>query len=200
MLRSEDNSTAMAQARLVELAQARDSAAFTTLYVLHTTGICGYLLGLVGNEEDAHDLAQQAFLQAWQKLSGLHDVARFTPWLYAIARNLAYDHSRQKKGASWSSWEHLEESQADVSEPGPEDQVAQAELVRLALTTLPPKLRDCLLLQVEGKLSRREIAEVTGLGEKSVSVYLSGARKAFLQAYQRLEHEQDVPGRRNTDQ
>jgi DNA-directed RNA polymerase specialized sigma24 family protein len=86
-----------------------------------------------------------------------------------------------------------------VSEPGLEDQVAQAELVRLALTTLPPKFRDCLLLQVEGKLSRREIAEVTGLGEKSVSVYLSGARKAFLQAYQRLEHEQDVPERRNTD-
>lgn len=200
MLRSEDNSTAMVQARLVELAQARDSAAFTTLYLLHTTGICGYLLGLVGNEEDAHDLAQQAFLQAWQKLSGLHDIALFTPWLYSIARNLAYDHCRRKKGASQSSWEQLEEYQADVSGPGPEDQVAQAELVRLALTTLPPKFRDCLLLQVEGKLSRREIAEVTGLSEKSVSVYLSGARKAFLQAYQRLEHEQDVPGRRNADQ
>ncbi len=137
MLRSEDNSTAMAQARLVELAQARDSAAFTTLYLLHTTGICGYLLGLVGNEEDAHDLAQQAFLQAWQKLSGLHDVARFTPWLYAIARNLAYDHSRQKKGASWSSWEDLEESQADVSEPGPEDQVAQLASSSLMLDTVP---------------------------------------------------------------
>src|SRR6266702_475288 len=137
MLSAEDNSTAMAQARLVELAQARDSAAFTTLYWLHTTGICGYLLGLVGNEEDAHDLAQQAFLQAWQKLSGLHDVARFTPWLYAIARNLAYDHSRQKKGASWSSWEDLEESQADVSEPGPEDQVAQLASSSLMLDTVP---------------------------------------------------------------
>src|SRR6266702_4595144 len=105
MLRSEDNSTAMAQARLVELAQARDSAAFTTLYLLHTTGICGYLLGLVGNEEDAHDLA--------------------------------YDHSRQKKGACWSSWEDLEESQADVSEPGPEDQVAQLASSSLMLDTVP---------------------------------------------------------------
>ncbi len=95
--------------RTVELAQAGDGEAFTSLVRHFEGGIYGYLAGLVGNDEEAHDLTQDTMLRAWQKLPTLQDVSRFKPWLYSIARNLTYDHLRQrqrrKKRASWQSWE-----------------------------------------------------------------------------------------------
>ena len=174
--------------RLVRLAQAGNNEAFASLVQIYEREIYGYLLSQVGNSEDAYDYAQQTFFKAWRKLSTLDNPFCFKPWLYTIARNLAYDHWRSRR-TCLQSWENLEVDDAIESLPGPEEHAEKAELIKMALTELPPKLRDCLLLQVVGGFSRHEVAKLVGISEASVGTYVSSARKQLRTAYQHLENE-----------
>ena len=67
--------------------------------------------------------------------------------------------------------------------------MGEAQQVAAAMAQLTPKYRICLLLQLEGGFSQREIAHLLHLTEKSVSVYVSRGREEFRRAYQRLEDE-----------
>jgi RNA polymerase sigma-70 factor (ECF subfamily) len=179
-----------ALASLVERARAGDRDAFTALFHQYNAPICRYLAHLVGNDEAGADLAQETFLLAWRGLPGIRDDSRFAPWLYKIATNLARSHLRRARLVRWLPWaEPVGQQHSLPALPGPEHRLAEAEQVKLALAELTPTYRTCLLLQLEGGFSQREIADLLHLSEKSVSVYVSRGRQQFLQAYQRLEGE-----------
>ena len=173
---------------LVERARTGDRAAFTELFQQFNAPICRYLAHLVGNDETGRDLAQETFFLAWRALPGIRDEARFAPWLYRIATNLARSNLRRARLVRWLPWaEPVGQRAALPTLPGPENRLAEAEQVAQALAQLTPTYRTCLLLQLEGGFSQREIAEMLHLSEKSVSVYVSRGRQQFLQAYQILE-------------
>lgn len=177
---------------LVKRAQAGDAESFAILFQNHQREICGYLTGLLGNREDAYDFTQQVFFKAWLNIGNLKIASCFAVWLRQIARNLTYDYWRGKsKKVLYISWEQMEENNNVEGTAGPEDRVAEAELVKLALAGLSPKLRQCLLGVVNG-FSHQEIAGTVGICEKSVGTYISSARKEFRVIYQRLQHESDV--------
>jgi RNA polymerase sigma-70 factor (ECF subfamily) len=181
-------------AALAEQAQAGDRAAFTELFQQFNAPICRYLAHLVGNDETALDLAQETFLMAWRGLPGLQEPARFAAWLYRIATNLARSHLRRARLVRWLPWaEPVGKESKLPTLPGPEPQLAEAEQVAEALAQLTPTYRTCLLLQLEGGFSQREIAQLLHLSEKSVSVYVSRGRQQFLAAYQRLEAAAALP-------
>jgi RNA polymerase sigma factor (sigma-70 family) len=182
--------------QLVKSAQAGDVEAFAILVQNYEREIYGYLTGLLGDREDAYDFAQQVFIKAWLNLGNLKSASCFKVWLYTIARNLTYDYWRGRK-ILYQSWENLEVNNVVEDASGPEDRIAEAELVHLALAELPPKLRQCLLLGVVGGFSRREIAEIVGIGETSVSTYISSARRQFRAIYQRLQNEQEIGDQAN---
>lgn len=176
--------------RTVKLAQAGNSEAFANLFHQIEPAIYGYLVGLVGNNEEARDLTQEIALKIWQKLASLQDSSRFRPWAFTIARNLAYDHLRAKRRQTRrtlsQSWEELEENDTSVIVPDSERSMEEAELINLALKELPVKHRDCLMLLVIGGFSLTEIAELLGIRKESVSVYVSVARRQFREALNRL--------------
>jgi RNA polymerase sigma-70 factor, ECF subfamily len=169
----------------VRKAQCRDKEAFNTLYQWYYPQIYKHLFRLVGNSEDASDLAAETFLKAWCGLPDLHDVLRFRGWLFRIATNKALDFLRRRRGHQ-PSWEYLSEYHTDEQATALESRVEQTELVRLALMRVAPKPLACLLLQLEG-FDHAEIAELVGLGKKSVGTYVSMAREQFRQAYYQLE-------------
>ena len=177
----------------VELAQAGDSEAFRPLFECYKSEIYGYIVGLTSNAEVAHDLSQETFLKAWEKLPTLHDASKFKPWLYTIARNLVYDWRRRQK-ILWESWEQIGEQSTFVSESYPADEPVEVQLVRLALAKVPVRYRNCLLLQEVGGFSRDEVAELLGMSKASVSTYQSIARKRFRQAY--LAYEENTVRKR----
>lgn len=182
---------------LVERARAGDHAAFTALFERFNTRICTYLARLVGNEDLGRDLAQDTFLAAWRALPEMRDPPRFTAWLYRIATNAAYSQQRRSRVIRWLPWmQHAERSTGSASiVPGPEEGVGEAERVRLALARLGPQRRTCLLLQVEGGFTQREIAALLGISEKTVSVYVSRGREAFRQAYRSLDDDAQADGK-----
>ncbi len=168
---------------IVEQARAGDKTAFDTLFQHYNARICTYLAHMVGDEEEGRDLAQETFLKAWQCLASLHNEVCFDAWLYRIATNIAIDHLRRRK-FRWSRW--ITDENEDMSTAGPEERVAEVELIQQALAKVSLKYRTCLLLQLVANFSQREIATALKISEKSVSIYVSRGSEQFRLAYQRL--------------
>ena len=91
----------------VKHAQAGNIEAFDILMQNYEREIFRYLVGLLGDREEALDFAQQVFLKAWLNVANLKDPACFNAWLHKIARNLVRDHWRCKK-TCFQSWEDIE--------------------------------------------------------------------------------------------
>jgi RNA polymerase sigma-70 factor (ECF subfamily) len=155
---------------------------------------------MVGDDEEGRDLAQETFIKVWRALPRMNDEAHFDTWLYRIATNTAIDHLRRRK-FGWPLWKNSEEQDAakSMSTVGPEEQVEEAELVKLALAQLSPQYRACLLLQHVVGFTQREIARSLNLSEKSISIYINRGCEQFRQAHERLANGKDpTKGRRST--
>jgi RNA polymerase sigma-70 factor (ECF subfamily) len=176
---------------LVERARQGDHQAFSSLFEAYNARICTYLARLVGDDDLGRDLAQDAFLAAWRALPRVIGELRFRPWLYRIATNTARSHLRRARLLSWLPFglENAVAQQAPSAEPEPGVRLAEAERIKMALATLSPQCRVCLLMQVEDGFSQREIATALGISEKSVSAYVSRGREQFRQTHRALEAE-----------
>lgn len=170
---------------VIRKAQEGDESSFTQLYQWYYAEIYKHLLRLVGNHEDAADLAVMTFARAWRRLPGIHDGRHFPGWLYKIATNAAIDHLRNKK-KKFFLWGNAGEDSGNEHAERFEERIELEELTRLILKQIAPTPRACLLLHLEG-FSNEEIAMFMGFKEKSVGTYLSTARNQFRRAYHRLK-------------
>lgn len=159
--------------RLVLAAQSGDRTAFAELYARYARVVHGILLSRVA-AIDVEDLVQDVFMQAMQRLPGLHDPFAFGGWLAAIARNRAADHWRRAP-VHVGLPEHLASGARDRTE-------ALAALA--AIRSLPPAYRETLTLRLVEGLTGPEIAAYTGLTEGSVRVNL---HRGMKQLRERLE-------------
>jgi RNA polymerase sigma-70 factor (ECF subfamily) len=166
--------------------QAGDARAFEVLVRRHRTPVFSFLLRLTGDRGRAEDLCQETFLKVVKASVGWEERARFTTWLFAIARNLAVDEARR---ISFRRAQPLEPQSGE--RPGPEvaaddpppDSAADAALVRpkleAALRALPPEQREVFLLREYSGLRFAEIAEVTGTPENTVKSRMRYALEAL---------------------
>lgn len=177
---------------LAQRAQAGCIEAFDALVGRYEDSIFRYLMRSLGNREDALDYKQQVFLKVWLNLASLQNMAYFSTWLFSIARNLVRDYWRAKK-VSCLYWEELVVDSVDLSTRGPEERIADVELMCLALAELAPKLRSCLLLRVVCGYLPCEIAGMVGINATSVGTYISTARRQLLEIFKRLSTEEQCP-------
>jgi RNA polymerase sigma-70 factor (ECF subfamily) len=180
-------------------AQSGNLSAFETLFRYYNARICTYLARMVGNDEEGRDLAQETFIKVWRALPGMNDESQFETWLYRIATNTAIDHLRRRK----FRWPLCTNHEADdtfeyMRMAGPEEQIEEAELIKLALAQLSPQYRACLLLQHVVGFTQREIAQSLNLSEKSISIYVGRGCEQFRQAYERLEHGHEATKKRRS--
>lgn len=158
----------LTNSELVELAQSADTVAYDVLFQRYDARICTYLARMVGNDDIGRELAQETFLKAWQALPQLQGDKKFEAWLYRIATNVAKDYLRHKQLIQWLPWKERNESIEDRSLSVVEDQ----EMLILALAQVPLKYRQCVILRVVEERPHREIAELLGINEKNVSMYV----------------------------
>lgn len=181
-------------------AQAREGNrfAFEKLFERYNNQICVYMVRIVGNDGVGCDLAQETFLKAWEALPGLRDASRFASWLYRIATNVAYDHQRRARHTHLLPWENYgpQEKIGEISVAGPEEQVEEAELLKMALAHVSLTYRACLILYVVEELPQKQIAARLGIKESCVSKYVSRGLEELRQIYGRLANESCVPGKR----
>ena len=163
------------EAALVASTRKGDIEAFNHLVSRWEKRLYNYLLRLLahrpGYREDALDLAQESFLKAYQNIGRLEDASKFAPWLYRIARNLAFSHLRRPMPLEWieeggesrrGQWstDWTDEVPQYASPPpafGRELEIA----VTRALDALSADQREAIVLKVYHGFRFDEIAEIT---------------------------------------
>jgi RNA polymerase sigma-70 factor, ECF subfamily len=173
---------------LVRLAQAGDARAFGELVDRHRRAVFRAALAAVGSPAEAEDVAQEAFVTAFQKLDTFRGEARFKTWLLAITWRKAID--RRKSVVRWM--QRFAVARAE-DETNPVDNVPetrrsqeqtlmgtelQRELRRL-IYALPRKLRDALLLAGCGEYSYDEIASMLAIPVGTLKWRVSEARRVL---------------------
>lgn len=174
---------------LVLRAKDGDQLAFETLYERYNDRICRYLTRMTGDDGVGCELTQEVFLKAWEALPGLRDPARFASWLYRIATNRVYNHQEHARLLPMIPWEEYATRAETPSLAGPEEQVEEAELLKLALARVSPTYRPCLILYVVEEYSQRQIAELLQIKETSIGKYVSRGKEELRQIYRRLTNE-----------
>jgi RNA polymerase sigma-70 factor (ECF subfamily) len=179
-------------ARLVRLALDGDDAAFTRLANRHKKWLYRFIRRYVGNDADAFDLLQESFIAAWSSLERFDAARPFHAWLRQIALNKCRDRGRREKVRSiirrLSS--DLEQFAAPARWANPEAAITSREaLARLdtAIASLPPRLREPLILTAFENLSHREAAQILRISEKAVETRVYRAKQHLSKTVERFD-------------
>ena len=164
---------------LVEACLAGEVAAFDILVARWQRKIRGAVYRVVGSEEEAQDICQEAFLKAYRGLSSFKREARFSSWLYQIALNLSRDRLRRRKTRNWVSLDEVDETPAAGWAAGravsADQWVESREVQRLvasAVAALPEEQREAVVLKEYQGLTFPEIAEIQGVPVSTVKTRL----------------------------
>ena len=168
------------EADLLERAREGDRGAFDGLVRLHFARVYALLFRMVGNHEDAEDLAQECFVKAQCSLRWFRGEAAFSTWLYRIALSTSRDHFRAS-GRRARSESLVDESTAPPSRAGgPREEVARHELMaglRSSLERLPHRLRAALVMRTHEEMEYEEVAEVLGITVGTARTHVMKARR-----------------------
>ena len=167
-------------ASLIAATLAGDSAAFGRLVQQYQDRLYNSLLRVLGSADDAADIVQDAFVQAYVKLSSFRGGSAFYTWLYRIAFNLAMSHMRRShKKASLDEMKTLVGAEPTDGQPTVETGLIEqerAELVHAALAELSFEHRQIIVLREIDGCSYEEIAEILDLPVGTVRSRLFRAR------------------------
>jgi RNA polymerase sigma-70 factor (ECF subfamily) len=150
---------------------------------------------LTGNEEDARDVVQDAYLRAYKGLKRFRGDARFSTWMYRITANCASTALARRTRASHDDLDD-ESPIADCRpEHDPQLQAAASydrERVARAVADLPPRLRSVVVLRDVYDLSHEAIAAELGISEAAAKVRLHRARRKLRERLFPLRTEQQL--------
>ena len=171
---------------LVRLSKNGDINAFEELVCLYERKIFTAAYRLIGNREDAADLAQEAFLRAFRSIQNFREEASFLTWMYSIITNLCRDELRKRSRMQIESLDEriaLDESEVAKQFPspdiGPDEAYEQKELknkIQLTINTLTPEYRMALVLRDIQGLSYEEIASALDCSLGTVKSRINRAR------------------------
>ena len=167
-------------AELVALAKDGDRQAFDELVRATHAETYTLALRLTGNEEDARDVVQEAYLRAFRGLKRFRGDAQFSTWMYRITANCAATHTGRRAKHRHESLDDLEVAADEQSAADPVLSAEAGDLrnqLTAALEDLPPKLRQVVVLRDIYDLPHEAIAAELGISETAAKVRLHRARK-----------------------
>ncbi len=193
--------TRQEEREIIEKVLSGDTEAFEALVIEHQNKVYSLALRMVGNEEDARDMAQEAFIRAFNSLTGFRGDSKFSVWLYRLTSNICIDfiRSRAKKrtvSMTWTDEDGDDAGELEVPDErfSPEAQLERTltrESVRRGLDSLSPQYREILLLREINGLSYDEIGEALGIEPGTVKSRIFRARKKLCDF---LVSEGNIPG------
>lgn len=172
-------------AELVAAARSGDGAAFDQLVAATYEDAYGLARRLTGNDDDARDVLQEAYLRAFRGLRRFRGEARFSTWLHRIVVNCASTHLDRRHR---HRHEVLDEGLQLVDErpaTSPEDRFEAGALrdrLTVAIDALPPRLRAVVVLRDVYDLPHAAIAGELGISETAAKVRLHRARRRLREA------------------
>jgi RNA polymerase sigma-70 factor (ECF subfamily) len=177
--------------------QAGEGGAFPILVQRHRARVFAFVLRLTQNRTQAEDVLQETWLRVVRGAAAYQPTAKFTTWVYTIARNACVDGARREQ---LRSGEPLPEEPLDTGTPwnNPERGAGSAELrplLEAAIAALPKEQREVFLLREFAGIPFAEIARMTGAAEPTVKSRMRYALFALRAHLLRAGVEPDAPGR-----
>lgn len=178
----------MDEQAIIKRVLAGDNNAFGELVEAYQTKVYNLALRMCGSQDDAFDLAQEAFFRAWRGLPGFQADAAFSTWLFRLTANVCLDWLRAKKRRPTVSLTTVddegEQTQLEIPDPGkgPEELLLAAEdraALTKAMNELPVEFRQILTMRAINDMSYAEIAAVLNIREGTVKSRLNRARMAL---------------------
>lgn len=185
------------------LAYARgDADSFARLYERHKGPTYRYLLRHTSDRASADELHQDVWMRVVKARAGYAPDARFTTWLYTLARHRLVDHWRSQRGARFTSLDEETDSEPDTGDDGEARSLAFAagddplaatmhaqagQRLFAALAGVPGPQRDAFLLHVEAGLPLHEIARVAGVPAETIKSRLRYAYRRLRAALEDLQ-------------
>ena len=185
---------------LIAAALARDTAAFGELVAKYQNRLFGALTHMLGSAEDAKDVAQDAFVLAFQKLATFRGDSQFYSWLFRIAMNAAVNFRRKNRsmGASIEAAKErigLEptDPRGDTQPDQPMEQAERQRLVREALAQMTEEFRIPLVMAEMEEMKYEEIAELLKCPIGTVRSRIHRGRAELREKLRRLlKNEEDL--------
>lgn len=182
-----------------------DVGAFEVLLARHRRPLFNFLLRSVRDPDRAEDLLQDVFMRIIQNAAEFQGQAKFTTWMYTIARNLCVDHARKMS--------HRRHASLDASPPGQEaaplseriansdpapDRLAVSPVLRehiaAAVEALPEEQREVFLMRQLQGLGFADIATVVGVSENTIKSRMRYALERLQEALAPYEQYKDSAG------
>ncbi|MBV9169774.1 MAG: sigma-70 family RNA polymerase sigma factor [Chloroflexi bacterium] len=177
-------------------ARGHDPAAFEALVRRHQSALFNFCLRMLGQPEDAADVAQETFVQLYSHLGRLDEREPLAPWLFRVARNRCIDIIRRRRTISLvrvATADDVADAQhafdpAD-DEPLPDELAERSDLQRLlaqAISHLPPAYAEVVALRYAGDRSFAEIATILECDEGAARVRFHRAKALLRQQLREL--------------
>ena len=186
--------------------QRGDPAAFRVLVERHHAPIYRFCLRALRSPEAAADAAQEVFLRVVKNIATWEPKAKFTTWVYTIARNHCIDEARKGRfrhteslnetvGKDDSSTERIDRVAAETPS---QDRVLHGQRLRVAiddaLSTLPDEQRQVFLLREVSGLAFKDIADAVGVGENTVKSRMRYALASLKKSLEAKGFDLGFPG------
>lgn len=189
--------------------------AFELLLKRHERGVYNFALRSTGRKDQAEDLTQEVFMRVIRSAPKYKKSARFTTWLYTIARNLCIDRARRTGRRGEVSLNrpigkddeggrtYQDNLSDDKAEAGNVTLVRQQfrERLEVALAALPEEQREVFLLREVSGLKFREIADIVGTSENTIKSrmrYALETLRGYMEEYRNysfdLDEQQELGG------
>jgi len=172
-------------------ARGGDMAAFETLVTRKTPAVVAVARRVLGNAEDARDVAQMVFVRVWEELHRYDETYSFNTWLYRIATNLAIDflRSTRSRQRAHGATLHLVRMREEQTAGETARQAEERELSRVfeqVSESLSGKQKAAFILREIEDRDTREIAQILNCGESTVRNHLFQARRILRREIARL--------------
>lgn len=181
----------ISDAELAARSQKGSLDALETLVERHQARLFHFLCQKAPTRQDAKDMAQHTFINAWQRIHQYRTDASFATWLYTIARNLTISHYRKHGRVTLTEIDTAESQMVDHETPS--DKISTTEqqeaIWETARQALKPDTFDVICMKYREHLSITEIARAMQRTETSVKVMLHRARKTLGRALEAEEKE-----------
>ncbi len=174
------------EAELVRRAAQRDGAAFEAIMRRHNQLLFRTARGIVRSDEEAEDVAQEAWMQAWRALASFRAESKLSTWLVRIAVNEALGRQRRKRAqiipleaAMMSSDTDTQSALAETPDRGPEQSVERVQvraLIEARIDQLPEIFRSVFMLRAIEEMSVDEVAEALEIAPATVRTRYFRAR------------------------
>lgn len=174
--------------KLIKRIKKGDRDAFAELVELYKDKVYQITFRMVGNAEEAQDIAQETFLRVYYNLDSYNSSFKFSTWVYRIATNLSIDYLRRRKQAfsldkamEGTDGMDLHDFLADPTQ-GPEEVLLTGELqgqVQQAIKTLSPKYKSIMILRYLEDLSLSEISDIVKLPISTIKTRIHRGREAL---------------------